>query len=153
MPNGPYEATFRLPRSTRSVPRARAVLRALLDTWDEGDAADTAELLLSELVTNAVRARAPRDRQIEFTARAADGALRLEVADAGDGRPTPRHAAETDESGRGLLLVAALTERWGVSPRTAPGAVGKTVWCELKLPGDPDDPARAPTARTDASTA
>ncbi|MFG3253425.1 ATP-binding protein [Streptomyces sp. NPDC048172] len=130
MPHGPYEATFRFPRTARSVPRARAMLRSLLDAWDEGEAADTAELLLSELVTNAVRAPAPRDRQVEFTARAAEGALRLEVADAGDGRPEPREAGETDESGRGLFLIAALTERWGVSER----AVGKTVWCELKLP-------------------
>jgi anti-sigma regulatory factor (Ser/Thr protein kinase) len=91
-------------------------------------------LVLSELVTNAVRARAPRDRQVglRIAHSAEEGLLWLEVSDAGEGRPEVRNPGEDEIGGRGLLLVDALAHRWGVQERE--GGIGKTVWAEIKAP-------------------
>ncbi|MFI2211000.1 ATP-binding protein [Streptomyces sp. NPDC020141] len=126
------EARWRLPRSARSAGRARALLRERLAAWEiSGEAAENAELLLSELVANAARhAPLPPGREIGVRLVHADGMLRLEVADADARRPEPRTAAADEEGGRGLALVAALAERWGCAPR--PYGIGKTVWAELK---------------------
>jgi anti-sigma regulatory factor (Ser/Thr protein kinase) len=132
----PNEVTFRLARSRRSVPRARALLHAVLEGWGVGQAVrDTAELVLSELVTNALRAPAPRDRQVgvRITRAVGEGRLRLEVSDAGGGRPEVREPGADETGGRGLLLVQALADHWGYETRTA--GIGKTVYAELK---DPD---------------
>ncbi|WP_282697050.1 ATP-binding protein [Streptomyces sp. CC208A] len=129
------EVAFRLSRRPRSAPRARAVLHAVLGDWGAGqDVADTAALVLSELVTNALRVRVPSDRQvgIRIAHTATDGLLRLEVSDAGEGCPEVQAPGEDETRGRGLQLVDALTYRWGVSPRV--GGIGKTVWAELKAP-------------------
>ncbi|MGW0364109.1 ATP-binding protein [Streptomyces sp. NPDC002990] len=129
------DVSFRLPRRPRSAPRARAALHAVLGDWAAGDdLLHTAELVLSELVTNALHAPAPSDRQvgIRIAHSSADGLLRLEVSDAGAGRPELRHPEPDAEHGRGLQLVDALSHRWGVSPRA--GGIGKTVWSELKAP-------------------
>ncbi|MET9322560.1 ATP-binding protein [Streptomyces sp. NPDC003038] len=129
------EAAFRLSRRPRSAPRARAALHAVLGDWGAGDdLLHTAELVLSELVTNALHAPAPSDRQvgIRIAHSSTDGLLRLEVSDAGSGRPELRHPEPDAEHGRGLQLVDALSHRWGVSPRA--GGIGKTVWSELKAP-------------------
>ncbi|MFC9426180.1 ATP-binding protein [Streptomyces sp. NPDC056987] len=130
------EVTFRLARRRSSVPRARAVLRAVLEGWGVGrDVAETGELILSELVTNALRARAPHDRQVgvRIVRSAEDGLLWLEVSDAGAGRPEVRAPGRDETCGRGLLLVEALAECWGVRDRA--GGIGKTVWARLKAPG------------------
>ncbi|WP_406123557.1 ATP-binding protein [Streptomyces canus] len=127
------QVTFRLSRRRSSVPRARAALHAVLGGWciDQGTL-DTAELVLSELVTNALRARAPRDRQVgvRIAHSAEEGLLRLEVSDAGEGLPEVQSPSEGETGGRGLLLVEALTYRWGVQGRE--DGVGKTVWADLK---------------------
>ncbi|WP_328683715.1 ATP-binding protein [Streptomyces sp. NBC_00343] len=109
----PNEVTFRLPRCPRSVPRARAALLAVLGDWGvDQEVLGNAELVLSELVTNAL--------------------LRLEVSDAGAGTPELREPGDEETGGRGLLLVEALALRWGVEKRA--GGVGKTVFAELKAP-------------------
>ncbi|MFJ8855052.1 ATP-binding protein [Streptomyces sp. NPDC102437] len=130
------QATFRLPRRRSSVPKARAVLRARLGEWRaRQDAADCAELVLSELVTNALRAPAPGDRMVgvRIVCRERGALLRLEVSDAGEGRPRMQRPGALDTAGRGLQLVDALAERWGVDERRA--GIGKTVWAELLAPG------------------
>ncbi|MFI0975589.1 ATP-binding protein [Streptomyces sp. NPDC021093] len=133
--SAPNETIFRLTRSPESVPRARATLRAVLNDWlvDE-QGLQSAELVVSELVTNAVRApvTAARGRLVEVRARYAsgDGLLTLEVSDEGDGMPEARVPEDDETRGRGLLLVQALAERWGVRKRS--GGSGKTVWAELK---------------------
>lgn len=127
------EITFRLPRSRSSVPRARALLHAVLGDWGVGqEALDNAELVLSELVTNALRVAVPGDRQVgvRISRSLADGVLRIEVSDAGGGRPEVREPGEDETGGRGLLLVAALAHRWGWEERAA--GIGKTVFAELK---------------------
>ncbi|MFJ1745249.1 ATP-binding protein [Streptomyces sp. NPDC088116] len=131
----PYEVSFRLTRRRSSVPRARAVLRAAIDDWGVGqDVAESGELVLSELVTNALRVPVPADRQVSVRiARSAEsGVLRLEVGDAGAGTPGVRVPRDDETGGRGLLLVEALAERWGVEARA--GGVGKIVWAELAAP-------------------
>ncbi|MGW4020041.1 ATP-binding protein [Streptomyces sp. NPDC005009] len=129
------DITFRLSRSRRSVPRARALLHAVLGDWGVGqETLDNAELVLSELVTNALRVPVPGDRQVgvRISRSVADGLLRIEVSDAGGGCPEVREPGEDETRGRGLLLVAALAHRWG--HETRPAGIGKTVFAELKAP-------------------
>ncbi|MDV9191466.1 SpoIIE family protein phosphatase [Streptomyces sp. SR27] len=124
----PSEAVgdWRLPREPRSVGRARELARTQLGAWGLEALVDTVELLVSELVTNAlrygegeIRLRLLRDRT-----------LVCEVWDAGLVQPRRRRAKDTDEGGRGLQLVGLLSSSWG-SRRTPRG---KTVWFELDLP-------------------
>ncbi|KAF4409414.1 MULTISPECIES: ATP-binding protein [Streptomyces] len=126
----------RFPRHPRSVGRARAALRTALAAWGvEGEAADVAELLLSELMTNAVRhAQVPAGRQVEAGFALTGRLLRLEVSDASERLPVPAQASGDAEGGRGLALVASLADDWGVRAREG---VGKTVWALLKLEHTP----------------
>lgn len=130
------EMNFLLVRRPSSVPRARAVLVAALGAWEVGqEEAETAELVLSELVSNALRVPVPRDRKVgvRIVHSELNGMLRLEVSDAGEGQPQLVAAADDACAGRGLQLVEALTERWGVRAPECGG--GKTVWAQLKAPG------------------
>jgi anti-sigma regulatory factor (Ser/Thr protein kinase) len=96
------------------------------------ETAETAVLLLSELMTNALRhARTAPGREIGVRIALYDRRLRVEVADAGGGRPQLRTAGAEDESGRGLALVRALADRHGVCPRRH--GIGKAVWAEIGL--------------------
>ncbi|MFD8687276.1 ATP-binding protein [Streptomyces sp. NPDC059651] len=141
------EVDFRLSRCRSSVPRARAALRAKLGEWraDQSVSGD-GELVLSELVTNAVRVPVPGGRMVgvRIECRGRGELLRLEVSDAGAGRPEVRRPGELDRDGRGLLLVEALAHRWGVDERRA--GIGKTVWAELLAPGAATGPAEAQIA-------
>ncbi len=117
---------------------ARAALRKQLQEWGiAGGVADVAALLLSELVANAVEAEAAEggaelaaghDVGVRFALAA--GRLRVEAADGGGGWPVLKAADEGDECGRGLAVVDALADAWGVSSYAA----GKTVWAELAVP-------------------
>ncbi|MEU3420619.1 ATP-binding protein [Streptomyces murinus] len=127
------EANWRLPLSPRSAGRARALLRTQLTEWKvDTEVADVAELLLSELMSNAIQhARTPLGRQIGVRVARYDGRLRVEVADANLVEPRPRTATADDEHGRGLAIVTALADRWGCCPRLH--GIGKAVWAELPL--------------------
>ena len=87
---------------------------------------DTVALLVSELATNSVRHAAAG-----FTLDIERGPERIRVAvsDTGPGDPEVRSPAPAEPSGRGLLIVEALSDAWGCSP--APGGIGKTVWFEI----------------------
>ncbi|MDX3850341.1 ATP-binding protein [Streptomyces sp. AK02-01A] len=122
--------TFRLPSHPRSVGRAREALDTTIDLPEEPAA--TAALLLSELVTNALRHGSPPGREISVSLRRSDGLLKMEVEDAGDFLPRPRTPGVDDECGRGLALIVALADDWGVAPRQGPG---KRVWVTLKVSG------------------
>ncbi|WP_227025272.1 SpoIIE family protein phosphatase [Streptomyces tsukubensis] len=127
-----------LPREPRSVGKAREYTRAQLESWDLEQLADTTELLVSELVTNALRYGEGEIRLRLLL----DRTLVCEVWDAGLVQPRRRRARATDEGGRGLQLVGLLSASWG-SRRTPRG---KTVWFEQALPdGDTKaiDPAEA----------
>ncbi|MER5351268.1 ATP-binding protein [Kitasatospora sp. NPDC002551] len=124
----PRSFAARLDSCASSTPIARQLLRAYLSALPTGDRySDIAELLLGELFANAVQhCDAPSDRLIEIRFALINSRLRLEVHDAGSGRPTLHTAAPDDEHGRGLFLVNELAERWGCCPRA--GGVGKFVW-------------------------
>ncbi|WP_405543606.1 SpoIIE family protein phosphatase [Streptomyces phaeochromogenes] len=127
-----------LPREPRSVGRAREYARGQLLSWDLEPLVDTAELLVSELVTNALRYGEGEIRLRLLL----DRTLVCEVWDAGLVQPRRRRARDTDEGGRGLQLVGLLSDAWG-SRRTPRG---KTVWFELPLPNGATgltDPAEA----------
>ncbi|MFF7051944.1 SpoIIE family protein phosphatase [Streptomyces griseorubiginosus] len=127
-----------LPREPRSVGRAREYARARLLSWDLEPLVDTTELLVSELVTNALRYGEGEIRLRLLL----DRTLVCEVWDSGLVQPRRRRARDTDEGGRGLQLVGLLSAAWG-SRRTPRG---KTVWFELPLPDGQNgmvDPAEA----------
>lgn len=87
-------------------------------------------MLLSELVTNSVQhARTARGRLIQVRFGLADSLLRIEVHDADSEKPALRDASDSEEAGRGLLLVHELAAQWGCCPRI--GGIGKFVWCHI----------------------
>jgi len=110
-----------------SVARARELAREQLLTWGLDGLVDTTELLVSELVTNALR-HGYGDIRLRLLL---DSTLVCEVWDSALMQPRRRRARDTDEGGRGLQLVAMLSQSWG-SRRTHRG---KTVWFELALRG------------------
>ncbi|MFG2310396.1 ATP-binding protein [Streptomyces sp. NPDC048566] len=134
----PQDIEWRLPRHARSVGRARTLFREQAGSWGlSADITETAELLLSELATNAYRhAKAAPGREIRARCVLTGDRLRVTVTDAGDTLPEPRTASPEDESGRGLALVAALADAWGAGHREK--GVGKEVWFEIRLPSRPD---------------
>ncbi|MFE4969503.1 SpoIIE family protein phosphatase [Streptomyces sp. NPDC056660] len=106
--------------------RARAARQVV--AWGYDELAMTTELIVSELVTNAIRYAAPPIRLKLLR----DSRLTCEVADASSTAPRLRHARSMDEGGRGLFLVAQLAHRWGARYT----GEGKIIWAEQEIPGD-----------------
>jgi anti-sigma regulatory factor (Ser/Thr protein kinase) len=133
MTTAPKDIEWRLPRHARSVGRARTLFREQAAPWGlSPDVTDTAELLLSELMTNAYRhAKTPAGREIWARCVVTETRLRVTVTDANDTLPTPGTASLDDESGRGLALVEALADDWGAERRHC--CIGKEAWFELVL--------------------
>ncbi|MEU6479975.1 ATP-binding protein [Streptomyces sp. NPDC047017] len=133
-PTGQF--TIRLSATPRGARLARRLAAQQLAEWGWGydtEASETAALLVAELAANAVRHGRVRGRDFRLTLTfyAADPALRIEVTDARpDHRPPPTlpQPSPDTESGRGLLLVEALSTHWGV---TSADPYTKTVWCEV----------------------
>ncbi|MFD8820565.1 ATP-binding protein [Streptomyces sp. NPDC059627] len=122
----PSQFRRRLGRSDlRAVPETRRELRELLRHWGRPGRSEIAELLTSELVTNAL---VHTDREAVLTAVVEPGQLRVEVRDFVSRRPRIC-APDTDDGthGRGLVLVDAFADAWGVQAHE----VGKSVWFEL----------------------
>ncbi|MDQ0485714.1 anti-sigma regulatory factor (Ser/Thr protein kinase) [Streptomyces thermodiastaticus] len=123
-------ATWTFPADLNAVRAARRAVREQLRRWELDGVTDLAELLVSELVTNALRhATGPVGVCLSRPA-GPDGVLLLEVSDPVPEPPRTRDVRLDDESGRGLQLLARSSRRWG--HRTGPH--GKTVWCELAVP-------------------
>ncbi len=115
-----------VPRSAESSARLRSLLWTMFACWDcDADRLDDAALVLSELVGNAVRhaqgdsiqVRLHRDRDV----------LHIAVQDGSTEMPAPREASFKDENGRGMLIIEALSHRWGCDPV----ASGKVVWADV----------------------
>ncbi|MEV0225671.1 SpoIIE family protein phosphatase [Streptomyces sp. NPDC050704] len=119
-------ATWDIPADPSLVAPIRKQVVRQLDTWQLTEAAFTTELVVSELVTNAIRYG---ERPIRLRLIHDDTTLIVEVSDSSHTAPHLRRAKIFDEGGRGLLLVAQLTQRWGSRHTTE----GKTIWAELTL--------------------
>ncbi|MDH2430238.1 ATP-binding protein [Sphaerisporangium sp. TRM90804] len=120
-------ASWVLPQDVASVPRARRLVRARLDGWGLRVELEVTELLVTELVANALR---HADGEPVLTLTYTCGRLRCEVRDTGSGRPLAAADADPyDETGRGLHLVEVLSRRWGVEPANP----GKSVWFEVPV--------------------
>jgi len=125
-----------------ATPCARLHARSIALEWGLGDLADTVELVVSELVTNAVQASVDHDGRPRYSAEhglacvhlrlSTDGqAALIEVWDENAGLPAPTEPGLDDESGRGLMLVDTLAERWGWDLPTS--GRGKVVWALTSL--------------------
>ncbi|MGX9228551.1 SpoIIE family protein phosphatase [Streptomyces albus] len=131
---GDIAASWSFSTGSYAVRRAREAVRQTLREWGLPTLEDTAVLLVSELVTNALRyahgpigVRMVRDTRREGGAQ--EGALVVEVSDPLPEPPRERIVTEEQEGGRGIQLVAHAARRWG----TRQGPEGKTVWFELPL--------------------
>ncbi|MFE9773962.1 ATP-binding protein [Streptomyces sp. NPDC005931] len=116
-----------------STPRGARLARLLaveqLRSW--GLPLDPARQIIAELAVNAATHGRVPGRDFRLTLYVVGGTLRIEVTDTRGERPPERRAPSPDaESGRGLLLVDALADRWGVTDGRFPR---KTVWAELRL--------------------
>ncbi|GGY79494.1 hypothetical protein GCM10010300_24100 [Streptomyces olivaceoviridis] len=125
-------ASWEFPSDPAAVARARTLTRAQLATWGMSELDFNTGLVVSELVTNAVRYGGPGPVGLRLLR---DDSLICEVSDGSNTSPRIRRAATTEEGGRGLFLVAQFTKSWGA--RYMPQ--GKTVWAE-QIP-QPEQPA------------
>ncbi|MET9656531.1 ATP-binding protein [Streptomyces sp. NPDC006510] len=120
-----YRADFAM--GEHSARHLRRILRLYLTGWGLLEVADAAELALTELIANVVR-HVPGRRCQTLIFLLPDGGVRVEVADNCPELPRAVAGDALDEGGRGLMLVGAVTDRWGAEPRR--DGTGKTVWFE-----------------------
>ncbi|MFD7055358.1 ATP-binding protein [Streptomyces mirabilis] len=119
-------ASWTPPGDQSAVRSARTLAARQLTEWGLQGLQDATQLIVSELVTNAIR---HGTGQIELRL-VRHQVLTCEVSDTGPSTPRPRRARTMDENGRGLFLVTNLCRRWGSRP--VPG--GKVVWADQDLP-------------------
>ena len=117
-----------LPASGQPVRLARQVTREVLTAWRLAHVEETAVLLVSEMVTNAVRHARSTDA-ITLELEAVRTRLRIEVYRCRPGLAAPRTPGEFDESGLGFALVDSLADKWGVRETMT----GRTAWAELDI--------------------
>ncbi|WP_344259610.1 SpoIIE family protein phosphatase [Streptomyces sodiiphilus] len=127
-------AVTELEPRAESVREARRLVRAMLADWDLGEIEESVELLVSEVVTNAVRYA---ERPVTLRLLRTD-VVRCEVGDDVPQLPRMRQAGPADEGGRGLYLVQRLARRWGATRL----GTGKLVWFEVACPA-PSAPAQS----------
>ncbi|MFJ4965434.1 SpoIIE family protein phosphatase [Streptomyces sp. NPDC088729] len=119
---------------------ARAIVRQALADWDMAEFADDAELVTGELLVNVLlHTEGGAVLTLEVLPEPVRR-IRLSVQDRSSTWPRRRSPGETSTSGRGLLLLDAVTDRWGVEPR----GEGKAVWCEIGSPPTPADGTPSP---------
>ncbi|MFH8223764.1 ATP-binding protein [Streptomyces sp. NPDC018057] len=126
----PYQRDQFYRRDRRSVPAARRLAEWALRFWGlaEWARAEDVALCTSELATNALLHGVPPGRGFLLRVRYDGAVVRVEVHDSGDGVPRiPEGPPDAAEGGRGLLLVSALSDKWGVGERNP----GKVVWAEF----------------------
>ncbi|GHI06860.1 ATP-binding protein [Streptomyces cellostaticus] len=132
--------TVQLSPTPRGARLARLLATEQLRTW--GFPLDPAALIIAELAANAATHGRVAGRDFRLTLYVVADTLRIEVTDTrGDQLPRSEHPTSDADSGRGLLLVDALADRWGTTPGLTPR---KTVWAEVTLPPAPGNPCRGP---------
>ncbi|WP_328582483.1 SpoIIE family protein phosphatase [Streptomyces sp. NBC_00370] len=131
-----HVVSWELANDPAVVTEARALAVGQLKRWGLEALSTTMELIVSELVTNAIRYGGPGPVQLRLIRHTT---LECQISDSETSSPRMRHARLTDEHGRGLHLVSELSRRWGT--RFAPG--GKIAWAELDIPPGADDPPGA----------
>ncbi|MHC0430886.1 ATP-binding protein [Streptomyces sp. O3] len=123
------QSTTRLARCDLSARDAREFVAETLTQWDCRERLDDVRLCTSELVTNALR-HGESDNHLILVRLALHGAeLLVEVHDGGEGTPRQREVQDTSDDGRGLFLVSAIADDWGVAVRERPG---KHVWASFR---------------------
>ncbi|GAA3850924.1 ATP-binding protein [Streptomyces coacervatus] len=122
---GPPGYTETLPCEPKTARRARRLVSGALNTWGIAELVDAGTLIVSELVGNAVRHTSCRLVRVSVR-RVKDDLVRIGVTDRSHALPRMDLVAEGDETGRGLVLVDALSYRWGYDEMRW----GKTVWAE-----------------------
>ena len=155
----PLRSYLELGALPTAVPCARLHARHLVWEWGLNGLADSTELLVSELVTNPVKATAGREDQTALRLQLSSDNARvlievcdIEVCDADPQPPVPKDLGEDgtpdpqEEGGRGLFLVAALSTRWDWYLTQEP--TGKVVWCELGA--EPPEPSEGPQSAPQA---
>lgn len=151
LPSGPFISTLSFAAVPTAVGCARMFVQHTLRAWRCPDAAESATLITSELVTNAVTATGTTDPHPTYAVLAAvpviqirlslhSAAFMIEVWDVSPTPPVPRSQHDDAEGGRGLLIVQGQSELWGVY---FPKSGGKVVWAEITLRKATTSPARA----------
>ncbi|MCH0572043.1 SpoIIE family protein phosphatase [Streptomyces sp. MUM 136J] len=130
-----HVATLDLPSDPAAVAGARVYTSETLAAWELEELTFGTELIISELVTNAIRyGEGPIHLRLIL-----QSTLTCEVFDAAGTAPHLRRARSLDEGGRGLMLVARLSDRWG----TRYSREGKVIWAEQSLSADGSRPSRS----------
>ncbi|MBE4735218.1 MULTISPECIES: ATP-binding protein [Streptomyces] len=129
----PRSDSFRIPKRQRHVPEARAHVRRILKDWAiDGELAHDVATVATELVTNAVRHCRVTLAEVEVVVSVRGCGVLVEVSDPDKEKvPAPRGGDAEQDGGRGLVLVAALSERWGHEARP----FTKCVWAYFVVPG------------------
>ncbi|MFJ6835798.1 ATP-binding protein [Streptomyces sp. NPDC091209] len=127
-----------VPAHPSRVPGVRAMVAEYLTRLRlPPERVDDAVIAVGELFTNALRHGSPdRGDTVTVVVECDPRELRVSVADRSSALPAARTAGGTEESGRGLAIVAALTDDWGIAPAD-PGTTGKKVWFSMVLQGEP----------------
>lgn len=126
-----HQITFSVLPTPAAVTTARRHVRDTVQAWAEtspdSDVVHTAEVVFSELATNAIRFS--EHRPIPVAVRLSDAVLRMEVHDRGPALPAPTLPEDDSEGGRGLFLVGVLADRFGMTSTDS----GKTCWAEIDM--------------------
>jgi DNA-binding NarL/FixJ family response regulator len=120
-----------LAADVRSSAGARRFMEETLRRWQCGDVLDIVNILVSELVTNAIT---HAKSEAEVTVLLTPTSIRIEVTDTGEGTPQAKELVHEGTSGRGLAIVDVMSSAWGVEPRER----GKTVWFEVPRLDQPE---------------
>jgi len=127
-PAWPHQTQLELAAIPSAVPCARGHVRAVVTEWGLAHLADTSELLVSEMVTNAVQAsgqlKIADPAVVRVTVHADRESVLIRVWDGSDGMPVRQQAGPSDNGGRGLTIIDALSTDWGACSE----ADGKVVW-------------------------
>lgn len=144
---GPWALDCVFPAAPSAVGQARAAVGQALEEWGFRDPGGVAVLLTSEIVTNAMR---HTSRDVELAVRLVEGDLEVAVSDDHPDDPVVLDGGPEGEGGRGMRLVSALADDWGV---IRPHEGRKAVWFRIRLeePGRPADPGGSNQASGAAS--